>query len=143
MRHTFSYNGRQSYINYGVTVESIQAETPQPKKVEVEIPFRSSAIDMDEVIGYPTYADRTITVKFWKRCINREAVKKLASDINTWLMSDFVKKDFTDSDESLYIYKAYCSKTEFSESTNCFMRCTATFKASPYRIHKQTGKEVI
>ena len=142
MRHTFSYNGKESYINFGLTVESIETGSPTPRKVEVSIPFRSSTIDMDEVMGYPTYDDRTITVKFWKRCINRQAVKKLQNDINAWLMSDFLKKEFEHSDEE-YIYMAYCSGTDFKESTNTFMRCTATFKADPYKTDKATQEEVI
>lgn len=60
----------------GVTIEEVKIGAPVPRKTEITIPFRNSTVDMDDVLGTKTYDDRTITVKFWKRCTSLKEVHK-------------------------------------------------------------------
>ena len=140
-RHTIKYKSKDSYLDFGITVESVKIDPPVPRKTEVTIPFSNSCIDMDEVVGYSTYDDRNITVKMWKKLTSVEAVKKCQQDIITWLLSDTKKSELKDNTD-LYYYKAYCSQLDFHESTSKIMQCVATFKANPYKYNKM-GEESI
>lgn len=142
MIHTFYYKQKLS-SDLGLIVSSIIIGAPISRKTEVTVPFRSSSIDMEKVVGYPTFDDRTITVKFWKRIDSREAVKACQSELNNWLLSDTTKSEFVDSDDEDYVYQAYCTGLDFSESTNRFLKCAASFKANPYKIDKKTGKGLL
>lgn len=140
-RHTITYENKNSFSDYGLTVGSVNVGPPVIRKNEVTIPYRSSVIDMDEVIGYPTYDDRTITVKMWKKLTSVEEVNKCQQELITWFLSDTTKSKLEDSADKYY-YNAYCSQLDFSESTAKVMMCTATFKAYPFKI-AQNGEECI
>lgn len=142
MIHFFDYCGYTSYMK-GVIVESVIIGAPVPRKSEITIPFRSSVIDMEAVVGYPVFDDRTITAKFWCRVSGDIELKSKQTEVERWLLKQGIKSDFKDSDEKEYTYRAYCSGVDFTESTTTFMKCTATFKASPYKIKDSTGEEVL
>lgn len=126
----------------GVTIEEVKIGAPVPRKTEITIPFRNSTVDMDDVLGTKTYDDRTITVKFWKRCTSLKEVHESMTDTERWLLNINTKRSFTDSMDvagadvskrGLYIYNANVSSLDFSESTEKIMKCTATLKADPYK----------
>lgn len=128
----------------GVTIEEVKIGAPVPRKTEITIPFRNSTVDMDDVLGTKTYDDRTITVKFWKRCTSLKEVHESMTDTERWLLNINTKRPFTDSMDvaagdkaraGLYIYNAYVSSLDFSESTEKVMKCTATLKADPYKTY--------
>lgn len=66
------------------------------------------------------------------------------TDTERWLLNINTKCPFTDSMDvaagdkarvGLYIYNAYVSSLDFSESTEKVMKCTATLKADPYKTY--------
>ena len=142
MRHYFYFHGYATYIK-GFHVESVVIGPPVPRKNEISIPYRSSVIDMDEVVGYSVYDDRTITAKFWCRVSGREELLAKQAEAERWLLQPMRKSDFIDSASGDYAYHAYCSALDFGESTAKFLRCTVTFKASPYKREAWTNKEVL
>lgn len=108
----------------GVTIEEVKIGAPVPRKTEITIPFRNSTVDMDDVLGTKTYDDRTITVKFWKRCTSLKEVHESMTDTERWLLNINTKRSFTDSMDvagadvskrGLYIYNANVSSLDFSE----------------------------
>ena len=135
--------GQRSFTErLGVTIEEVKIGAPVPRKTEITIPFRNSTVDMDDVLGTKTYDDRTITVKFWKRCTSLKEVHESMTDTERWLLNINTKRSFTDSMDvaradvskrGLYIYNANVSSLDFSESTEKVMKCTATLKADPYK----------
>ncbi len=142
MKHYFYYHGYPTYIK-GFQLESVVIGPPVPRKNEVSIPYRSSVIDMENVVGYPVYDDRTITAKFWCRVSGRGELLEKQAEAERWLLHTMQKSDFIHSASSNYAYHAYCSSLDFGESTAKFLRCTATFKASPYKREMSTNKEVL
>ena len=143
MIHTFQYHNKDSNSDYGLRLTSLDITPPTVRKTEVTIPFRSSTIDMEDVIGDPTYDDRTINVKFWRRCESRESRKRLEDDIIQWLMTSTKKDKFVDSDQPEKVFKACIMTLDFSESTNLILRGTLVLKANPYYINKESGEEMI
>lgn len=141
MKRIIVFSGKNSDIDYGLTIESFKVSPPVPRKTEITIPFRNSAIDMEKVVGYPVYDDRTITIKIWKKCSGPPAVEALQADITEWFMKSNEKKELEDYFHRGYIYKAYCSQIDYGESTRRVLRCTVTLKADPYRIDP-IGQEV-
>lgn len=142
MSYYFYYHGYAAYIK-GFQVESVNIGPPVPRKNEITIPYRSSVIDMEEVVGYPVYDDRTITAKFWCRVSGREELLAKQAEVEQWMLHTTRKSDFFDSASRDYAYHASCSSLDFGESTAKFLRCTATFKASPYKREAGTNKEVL
>ena len=80
----FSFNDIRA-SNKGMTVESIDIGYPSFRSSETTVPFRDSTIDVYDLIGLKVYDDRTITVKMWKKCIDRLEVEKMRSQIGCML----------------------------------------------------------
>lgn len=139
MKHSITFKDKNSLADYGVYISSVVTGAPVVRKNEVTIPYRSSVIDMDKVAGYTTYDDRTITVSMWKKLQSVAGVNKCQQELISWLLTDATKSKFEDSTDE-YSYNAYCSQLDFGESTAKVMKCTATFKASPFKVDKD-GKE--
>ena len=139
--HTFTFDGKNSYADYGLTVESIDIGSPVRRQTEVTIPLRSSVIDIDEVASYTTYDDRTITVKVWCRLETPEQLYTLANTLTRAFLVGVGRKSFVDDDDPTSTYMAICTQISYSDSTRKHMRCTLTFKANPYRI--VGGKDVL
>lgn len=142
MRHYFYYHGYATYIK-GFHVESVIIGSPVPRKNEITIPYRNSVIDMEKVVGYPVYDDRTITAKFWCRVSGRGELLEKQTEVERWLLHTTQKSDFIDSESRDYAYHAYCSSLDFGDSTAKFLRCTATFRASPHKREAGTNEEVL
>lgn len=139
MTHAFTF-GEISSLDIGVTVESIFVGTPQRRKTEETVPFRSSPIDMDAIMGYPTFDERTITVKFWER-LEAKKIAGRQQELSSMFLSGYRKERFIDSEQPDSVYMAQCSSMDFGESTRKHLKCTAVFKASPYRY--VNGEEVL
>lgn len=64
---TFTFDSKDITSDYGYTLESLAIGAPVRRSTELTIPFASGVVDMDKIMGYATYDDRTITAKVWKK----------------------------------------------------------------------------
>lgn len=130
---TFTFGSKDITSDYGYTLDSLVIGPPVRRMTELTIPFSSGVVNMDEIMGYSTYDDRTITAKIWKRV---DPTNRMTEQNK--LVGDFLdkpgKRGFIDSLDKDSRYDAICTTMDFSESTRNYIKCTLTFKASPYRL---------
>ena len=133
----FSFNDIRA-SNKGMTVESIDIGYPSFRSSETTVPFRDSTIDVYDLIGLKVYDDRTITVKMWKKCIDRLEVEKSKNEVAN---AQAGKVRFVDSALPEKFFKAKISSFDASASTRKACIITATFKADPYMYSVKEGGE--
>ena len=83
----------------------------------------------------------TITVKMWKKCIDRLEVEKSKNEVANWLYAQAGKVRFVDSALPEKFFKAKISSFDASASTRKACIITATFKADPYMYSVKEGGE--
>lgn len=135
---TFTFDNRNITSDYGYTLESLVIGAPVRRTTEVTIPFASGVIDMDQIMGYVTYDDRTITAKVWKKVNPADRMTEQNKLVQAFL-SQTGRHKFIDSLDKESEYRAICTALDFGDTTRNYIKCTMTFKASPYRLINGSG----
>ena len=135
---TFTFDSKDITSDYGYTLESLAIGAPVRRSTELTIPFASGVVDMDKIMGYATYDDRTITAKVWKKVDPADRMNEQNKLVDAFLIQSD-RRAFIDSLDEKSEYRAICTALDFGETTRNYVKCNMTFKASPYRLVDGSG----
>ncbi|MCD2345822.1 phage tail domain-containing protein [Clostridium guangxiense] len=84
---TFTFDGKNSYSDFGLIAEEIKIQSPSKRKVKETIPGMSGYLDFSTVIsgGEQVYDTRPITAKLFLSKDNREDLYNLYTRVLEWL----------------------------------------------------------
>lgn len=130
----FSFNGKHSYNDFNLIVESKSIQPPAKKKVKESIPGMNGYYDFSTVVsgGEPVYDTRAIPVKIFFQESSRERLYTLYSKVLEWLLNARQSQLVFDFDSGYY----YLAEVEEAPSFEEFImvgELDIKFIAEPYK----------
>lgn len=132
------FDGKHSYIDFGLITSHISIGTPQPKTNYIDIPGGDGALDLTEATGPVRFNDRTLDFLFTMQGINEDR-KTLISNY----LHGQKRKIILDKDPDYY-YFGRCTVDSFS-SDGTMSQLKVTAQCDPYKYHhtESMHKELI
>ncbi|MCB2311602.1 phage tail family protein [Clostridium tagluense] len=130
-----TFNGKHSYNDFGIYLESKSLQAPSKKKIKVDVPFMNSTYDFSTIGsgGEIVYNQRDIVVKFGISSRNKETLYSVYSDVLQWLL-DIGKSQLIFDDINDYYFLAEVESITSFEEVLRFGKFEAKFIAEPFKI---------
>ena len=130
-----NFNGKNSYDDFDLIMESKVILSPSKKKIKGEVPFANSSYDFSTIgsNGEITYNDRNITVVFILPTISKTRLHILYSKVLEWLQDVPQSKLIFGDIKDYYFLAEVEEKSSFEEIAICG-KLTVTFVAEPFKI---------
>lgn len=129
------FNGKKSYDDFGLIIESFNIQPPSKKKVKQSIPFMNGSYDFSTVgsNGEIVYNERTIQVNFWFTEVDRSSLYNKYSRVLEWLLgAGQAELIFTDMPDTYFLSEAE-EAPDFEEVVARLGRFQITFVAEPFK----------
>ena len=129
------FNGKNSYDDFELIMESKVILPPSKKKIKGEVPFANSSYDFSTIgsNGEITYNDRNITVIFILPTISKLRLHILYSKVLEWLQDVPQSKLIFGDMKDYYFLAEVESASSFEEIAICG-KLTVTFVAEPFKV---------
>lgn len=82
------YNGRNSLLDFGLTIASKEFIDPEIKEIRDTVPYMDGDYDFTMMSGKPHYGNRQITVVFNLKAEDYEDIFRKRTNIVQWLLSE-------------------------------------------------------
>lgn len=137
------YNGRNSLLDFGLTIASKEFISPEIKEIREEIPYMDGDYDFTLMNGKPHYGNRQITVVFNIKAENYTDLFQKRTDIVQWLLSERGGALKFDCISGWQFENVSAKIGEFvRRNFNC-AQLTVTFTCAPYLSNSKTDKVLI
>lgn len=129
------FNGKKSYDDFGLILESFNIQPPSKKKIKESVPFMNGSYDFSTVAtnGEPVYNERTIRINFYLAERNRAMLYIKYSQMMTWLLaagkSELI---FTDMPDTYFLAEVE-EAPDFEEIVARLGRFQITFVGEPFK----------
>lgn len=137
---TFVFENVNALERFDIFIDTVQYGTPAKNEHVKSLPYMSGEYDMDKIIGYPTYAPRTIIYTCQLIEESSSALEEIVTALENWLMRP-IEGVLQDTATPTYHFKAKCISIVPAESGE-FAEVTITFKAYPFKI-KNTSVDAV
>lgn len=131
----FSFNGKHSYTDFGLCVESKSIQSPSKKKIKIDVPFMNGSYDFSTVgsNGEILYNQRSIIVSLGLPTRNKEQLYTLYSKVLEWI-EDIDQNQLIFDDMLNYYFLAEVENGPSFEEFQRFGKITITFIAQPFKV---------
>ena len=134
-------NGKHSYRDFGLCIESSVISPPMRKKVTQTVPFMNGYYDFSDIGGKVFYESRTIKYSFEIIEDNIQNLEKEKNKICSWLETASQSEIYDDADPDHHFIGSTDSIDWQPDGEN-YGLITETFLCQPFRI-KEDGTEEI
>lgn len=87
MVNSITYNGYNSFLDYGLTIKDMDLGQPEQVVIEQTVPYMDGSWDFSFLNGRPVYRKRNITITFNIIGENENDVYRKKCEVVRWLMS--------------------------------------------------------
>lgn len=129
------FNGKHSYVDFGLTIASRNIGNPSKIKRSERIPYSNVEYDFSDIYGDQEYEERTLTYSF--NVIDHRGKKErlvvLEDEVMNWILSTKSKTVLKDDVVLGYYFLAEAIGHDITENEGDAL-LTVTFNAYPFKI---------
>lgn len=135
MMRGFTFNGKHSYTDYGLGIESKKIGSPAKAKIKETIPFLNGSYDFSTIgsNGEQVFSERPIQVVLSLPTKSKEQLHELHSQILLWLV-DTGQHELIFDDIDDYYFMAEVESAPALEEMMRFGKLTVEFVCEPFKI---------
>lgn len=128
------FNGKHSYWDYGLLMESKSIQPPSKKKIKADVPGMNGSYDFSTIAsgGEIVYTERSITVRFGLPTKSKTKLYILYTKVLQWL-EDTPKNQLIFDDVKGYYYIAEIENMPTFDEVFCFGKLEVTFVAESFK----------
>lgn len=135
MINSIIFNGKDSYIDFGMILQKKSILSPSKKKIKLVVPYMNSMYDFSTIGsgGEILYNQREIAITFLLKLNNNEEIHTRYSSILQWL-EDVPQQQLIFSDISDYYFLAEIEESSsFEQVVNHLGKMEIKFIAEPFK----------
>jgi len=134
MNRGFKFNGKHSYTDYGLALESKKIGSPAKQKIKETVPFMDGSYDFSTLgsNGQQVFAERPIEIVIGLPTKSKEQLHILYSKVLTWLV-DVGEQQLVFDDIANYYFLAEVESAPDFEEMIRFGKLKVTFTAQPFK----------
>jgi len=135
MRSGLNFNGKHSYDDYKLYLESKSIQSPGKKKIKLDVPFMNSFYDFSTIgsNGEIIYTERSIIVILVLPTKNKKQLYFLYSKVLEWLVDVRQSKLIFDDIKDYYFLAEVEGVSSFEEIFTSG-KLTVTFTCEPFKV---------
>lgn len=134
----FTFNGKHTFDDFGITIAEKDVGYPEKKKIKVAVPFSNIEYDFSEIYGEQTYTERSIIFVLNvldKHLLNDTVrINVIETSLTNWLMNSNGKQKLYDDSMPNYYYLAEVEGGLNFEELHNYGTLTVEFTAYPFMI---------
>lgn len=130
-----TFNGKHSYRDFGLLLESYKVNMPSKRKVVVDVPYRHGSLDFSTLYtGENIYEDRVIEVKLAMVEKNIPLFKVKLNRVAEWLLDTIGRQELIFDDTPDYSFSAEVNNEYAIDEFYSSCSFTVKFTANPFRV---------
>lgn len=122
-------NDKNSFVDFNIYIAEKKIEPPNKQSIVERVPFQQGFYDFSNMLGFPTFEDRTIMYKF---DIVAEDLESEKNKILNWLFN-VNNANIYDDDIQNYHFKGSFYDYSYDEDEN-YAELTVVFLCYPFKI---------
>lgn len=140
-----TFNNKNSYIDFGVTIESIDIQPPSKKKIKDSVPYMNGSYDFSTIGtgGEIVYNEREIKIRFNLVTRNKLSLYLKYSKVLEWLLGTGQQKLIFNFMTGYYFLAEVESATSFEEVLQRAGRLEVSFVCEPFKYGTDLAGELL
>lgn len=140
-----TFNNKNSYTDFGITIESIDIQPPSKKKIKDSVPYMNGNYDFSTIgtAGEITYNEREIKIKFNLVTRDKLSLYLKYSKVLEWLLGTGQQKLIFNFMSGYYFFAEVESAPSFEEVLQRAGKLEVTFVCEPFKYGSDLAGELL